>query len=155
MDAEYVTSAKMEVRETLARYNMAADSGRLDEVVATFMAGGVLENRAWRVTGRAAIREKLQEIGRSLNPKLTVSRHHLTTCLIDIPAPDRAVSRTYFLVVTDIGPDHSGVYTDALRLLDGQWLFETRRVRLDWAAPNTLFALDDLNGSARANRAAP
>jgi hypothetical protein len=145
VDERYVARAKEGVRETLMRYNMAGDSGRFDELVATFAEDGVLENRAWRLAGRDAIRKKLEEISRTSNPGLTVARHHLTTCLIDVLAADCAVSRTYFLVVTNIGPDHAGVYSDTLRLREGRWLFATRRVRLDWAAKDTLFTLDDLN----------
>jgi SnoaL-like protein len=66
-------------------------------------------------------------------------RHNLTTCRINLTGPDSARARTYFIVHTDIGPDHSGFYDDELVRQRERWLFAHRQVALDWRSPNSLF----------------
>jgi hypothetical protein len=130
------------VRRTLARYNIAGDRGRSEELASTFQVSGVLETPGRRLLGRAAITEELARLQAGMDPRLTRVRHHLTTSLIDIEPPDLAKARSYFLVTTDIGIDHAGVYTDTLRLQEGEWLFESRKVRLDFVAKETLFGFE-------------
>ena len=66
-------------------------------------------------------------------------RHNLTTQHLELTGPDTAQGRSYFIVFTDIGPDHMGYYIDRLRKVDGAWYIEHRRVMMDWMAENTLF----------------
>jgi hypothetical protein len=127
------------IRRTLNRYTIAVDRARPQEVAATFVEDGVLHTLAGEQKGRAAILAALTGMQAANNPRLTRVRHHLTTCLIDFTAADRATARTYFFVVTDIGMDHTGSYHDVLHLQEGQWLFKLRRVFIDWISPTTLF----------------
>jgi hypothetical protein len=155
VSAADIAIAKDGVRDTMGRYNMAGDSGRFADLAATFTHDGVLENRAWRLVGHAAILARMEALRLTCDPRLTLARHHLTTCSIDIVSPERATARSYFWVLSNIGPDHGGVYTDALRREGTKWLFERRRVRVEWAAPNTLFLLDDMAPEAAARGQQP
>lgn len=66
-------------------------------------------------------------------------RHNLTTMHVQPTGPETARARTYFLVFTDIGPDHSGMYDDELVKRHGRWVFAHRRITLNWRAEGSLF----------------
>ena len=66
-------------------------------------------------------------------------RHNLTTSEIELISADTARARTYFVVVTEGGPDHAGVYADELVRVSESWLFTRRSITLDWRAPGSLF----------------
>jgi hypothetical protein len=136
------------IRRTLAAYSIAGDRMRLEELAATFLGDGVLEIPTATLSGRAAIAAGLGGARQARSPdapappgrrRPSFVRHHLTTCLLELTGPDTAAGRTYFTVFTDIGPDHAGVYADRLRKADGQWLFEHRKVMIDWLSEDTLF----------------
>jgi hypothetical protein len=69
----------------------------------------------------------------------TFIRHNLTTCHIELTGKDTAKAKTYFIVMTDIGPDHAGNYTDELVRKGDRWLFKYRRVDLVWRHPDSCF----------------
>jgi 3-phenylpropionate/cinnamic acid dioxygenase small subunit len=69
----------------------------------------------------------------------TFARHHLSTCKIDLTAPDTATVRTSWVAWTDVGPDHAGYYLDTFRQVGEEWLIAHRRVREDWRSPASLF----------------
>ena len=46
-----------------------------------------------------------------------------------------ADGRCYFSVLTPGGLDHWGRYRDRYRAVDGRWLFEERRIRVDAMVP--------------------
>jgi hypothetical protein len=48
---------------------------------------------------------------------------------------DEATGRTYFLVVTNQGPSHQGIYIDRFRKVEGRWLIAEREVTVGWQAP--------------------
>ena len=125
------------IRTVMARYNIHGDRGRVDALAETFTEDGTIAFSGQATTGRAAIAERLRRRG-PRNPALTVSRHHLTTSLIEIDG-DQATGRTYFQVLTDIGLDHSGVYVDTLVKQKGAWFLARREVRIDWQSPQTLY----------------
>jgi uncharacterized protein (TIGR02246 family) len=129
------------IRRTLARYNIAGDRGDLAGLAATFTEDGTLHAPGIHVSGRDAIVARLTASMASNNPALTVVQHHLTTSLIERDGPDQARCRSYFLVVTDIGPDHAGSYRDRLVRQAGEWLIAERSARLSWLAPNSLFTV--------------
>jgi hypothetical protein len=132
------------IQALLARYAMAVDQGRIEDVVATFTLDGVMDAHGWRAEGRAAILAELRgQVGRN-NPGLSTVRHHLTSSLIELGGDDAASGRSYFLVTTDSGLDHTGVYTDRLVRDAGVWLFAQRKVRLNWISRDTMFGLAPL-----------
>jgi hypothetical protein len=125
------------VQQTVARYANAVDHGHFDEAAACFADDGVLEIvGGTRSVGRAAIAERFTAAGRMLaaNAADAFVRHHVASVLVDTSDRDRAVARSYFLVLTEIGVDHWGSYRDELVPVEGQWLFASRRVRVEGRA---------------------
>jgi hypothetical protein len=140
-----IAVARANILQTLHAYAIAGDRGRSRDLADNFLESGVLQSQAWRRVGRAEISAELERIRASANPHLKRVRHHLTTSLIDLTAADRATARTYFFVLTNIGPDHGGNYDDVLCLTSGRWLFESRKVYIDWVSNETLFNFEGYN----------
>ena len=145
--------AREAIRDTLAKYNASGDRSRTEDYAACFTKDGIIESadrkggkglyyegrdailawqNAWKNTPKG---EESAVVKRSAE----FVRHNLTTCKIDLTGPDTADVRTYWMVITDVGPDHSGVYVDKFRKEDGEWLIAHRKVRTDWFAPNSHF----------------
>ena len=141
-------AAREAIRDTIARYAHAADTGRFDDLAACFAIDGVLEiagEGGARLEGRGAIVDYLGGVGSDLAAATAVTyvRHHVSSTLIEVRGHDEATARSYFLVVTEQGPDHWGRYRDTLAERDGRWLFTHRLARTDgvaaggWAAQRT------------------
>lgn len=128
-----------EIRLLMARYNINGDRARVAELAATFIENGVLSFPGNRLEGRAAITDMLggtPGTPRARDPRHSFTRHNLTTSLVEIDG-DSATGRTYFMVMTNIGLDHSGHYADHLVKVDGAWRFASRDVRIDWVSPES------------------
>jgi len=123
-------TAREEIRELVARYAHCADSGRFEEMVALFAEDGVLEiDGREPVRGRRALLEFLNGVRES--PRGRFIRHHVSSVSITVSARDVAEGSSYFLVLTERGPDHWGRYRDRYALQGDRWVFTTRRVRVD------------------------
>ncbi|MET0250038.1 MAG: nuclear transport factor 2 family protein [Sphingobium sp.] len=133
------------IHTLMARYNIEGDRGNIEGLASVFADDGVLEFGGAATTGRAAIIERLSGGRGPRNPALTVVRHHLTTSLIEIDG-DGATGRTYLIVMTDIGPDHHGVYVDRFRRTADGWRIAHRQVRIDWQSPQSLFPPSPVRG---------
>jgi hypothetical protein len=136
--------AREGVRHTLASYNMAGDRGRTEDFLAVFTEDAVFEADSFRQEGKAAIRQwftgfKADEPAAKPRPRAKFVRHNLTTCLIEVTGPDSATARTYYTVLTDIGPDHCGYYVDVFRKVGERWLIAHRKARMDWKSPASVF----------------
>ncbi|MEO8602313.1 MAG: nuclear transport factor 2 family protein [bacterium] len=132
--------AREGIRDLVARYAHAADSGRFDDVAAAFSPDGVLETPdRFEHRGREAIGAFLGGTRTALADATDVPliRHHVSNLRIDLIDPTSATGAAYFFVVTQRGPDHWGRYRDRYVCLDGSWLFAHRRVRLDGYAPGS------------------
>lgn len=145
--------AREAIRRTQALYNAAGDRGRIAELVGAFTDDGVLEVDQGVFRGKAAIAGFLGGVARTSGGGAGADagagarpagrhfvRHNLTTCHIELTGPATADARTYFLVMTPIGVDHAGVYTDKFVARGPDWLIAYRRVRLDYVSPHTLMA---------------
>lgn len=133
-------AAREEIREIVAAYAHAADSGRFDEVAGLFAPDGVLETPDHvEHRGRDAIRAFLGSTGAALAGATTVPliRHHVSNLRVAVTGADDATGAAYFLVVTERGPDHWGRYRDRYTRIDEGWRFAHRRVRLDGFAPGS------------------
>jgi hypothetical protein len=147
------------IRDTMARYNMAGDRARVDEMAEVFAEDGVLETPGYTHRGREAIRGWMQGWRTATAPAAPAKaetpakadaaprpakfvRHNITTSQIDFTGPDTARARTYFVVFTQIGPDHSGYYADEFRKVGDRWLIAHRRAMMDWRAPESTFGMD-------------
>ena len=102
------------------------------------------QQRLVRFEGRAEIRKRISSWSSipGEDPSMrntSFIRHNLTTSRIELTGRDTARAKTYFVVFTDIGPDHSGTYSDELVRQDDRWLFAHRRIALDWRSSDSLF----------------
>jgi 3-phenylpropionate/cinnamic acid dioxygenase small subunit len=133
--------AREHIRDTLARYNIAGDGRDLAAFVATFTDDAVYESAVFECTGRANIESYLRAAwaAKPTGPTARFRRHNLTTCQIDLTGPTTANSRTYYFVVSDLGPDHSGYYVDRWREEQGRWLMTHREVWMDWCHLQSLY----------------
>ena len=129
-------TAREEIRELVARYAHFADSGRFEELVALFAEDGVLE-----IDGREPVRGRDSILAFFASTRSDVRessvrsiRHHVSSLRIDVSAPVAATGASYFLVVTERGPDHWGRYRDRYTVSGGRWLFAAREVRVDGVA---------------------
>ena len=125
---------------------------KADEVASVFTEDGILEFeggqglKGFRHAGRQAIRSFIAGVGDAPEPaplpagQRRFLRHNLTTSSIELTGPGSAKARTYFIVYSQIGPDHSGYYADAFKKVGERWLIAHRGVRLDWIAPNSVMA---------------
>jgi hypothetical protein len=142
--------AREGIRKTIHGYNAAGDARDGEAFVALFADDAVLEFGGFgpvpgfHSAGIDAIRARTttwsEEPGK--DPSLSLAsfiRHNLTTCRVVLNGPDSASARTYFIVLTDIGMDHAGTYTDRLIRQGGDWLFAHRRIALDWRSPDSIF----------------
>jgi ketosteroid isomerase-like protein len=133
-------AAHEEVRLTIAAYAHAVDRARFEEAAACFTTDGVLDVRGSdRAEGREAIAARFAAAGQKPAATSTraIVRHHVSSISIeaDVTA-GTATSSSYFLAITEIGPDHWGTYRDTLRRDDatGRWLFTERVVTVDGRA---------------------
>ena len=132
------------IRNVMSAYNVAGDRMRVEALAATFLDDGVLKTPSATYRGREDIVAGLSGRPRDSTaptdaPRPSVVRHHLTTSHVTLGGPDIAEGRTYFIVFSDVGPDHAGHYVDRMRKVDGSWLFEVRDVRVDWISEASLF----------------
>ena len=135
-------TARELVRETIARYAHLVDRGRIDELVELFAEDGTLEaGDRPPAHGRDAIRAFfLGTQGRLASAAARpLIRHHVSNVLVEIVGPEAATAASYFLAITERGPDHWGRYQDRLVERGGRWLFQHRRARSDGYAAGSLF----------------
>jgi hypothetical protein len=138
--------AREAIRYTQSLCATAGDRGRLDDMIAAYTDDGVLEISAGVFRGKAEIAAALAHVRERVavteapESQRPFVRHHLTTCHIEFTSAGTADVRTYFLVMTPVGVDHCGVYSDRFVASQSRWLIAYRRVRLDWVAPQSQFA---------------
>jgi len=133
--------ARESIRDLVARYNANGDAGRVPQVLELFAPDAVMELGA---PGSSTLHTGLDEIAliftgtkerwtaeatdRGAPPYV---RHCVSTHQIDLRDESHATGRCYFFVIMDHGVDHWGRYLDEYAVVDGQWRFARRAVRLD------------------------
>jgi ketosteroid isomerase-like protein len=147
-------SARESIRDLTTRYNSNGDAGRFANVRQLFLDDAVMDLEGEVKTGLDEImtiftgtQSKLHDIPAADAPgaprekaALPYVRHFTATHQIDLVDENNATGRLYFFVVTPIGPDHWGRYTDTYRTnAAGQWKFARRHVKVDGRAANSLF----------------
>ncbi len=142
--------AREAIRKTIADYTIAGDArdpvlfNGLWAMDAVFEFDGYPPLPRFRCEGiaeihaRSATWKPMSESQPGMHAA-TFVRHNLTTCQIELTSSDTAGARSYFIVMTDIGPDHCGTYTDKFVRTDDGWLFAHRRIRLDWRSSDGCF----------------
>jgi hypothetical protein len=139
-------AARIGVQKTLADYTRCVDTGRLEALAELFtepchydMYGGDASQGA-PLTDRAAIVAHGHEVAAMFarNPSFAGRvRHHITPVSVDFTGPTQAKAASYFLTMGRTGPDHWGMYRDALVEVDGTWKFARRVVTVEGHAPGS------------------
>lgn len=129
--------ARLSILHTMGRYSNAGDRGRAEDYASCFAPDGTFEvvDEGVSATGRDAIMAFLEGEKASLAGKMTTRliRHFWASPKIEVTSPTEATADSYFLAITEIGPDHWGRYRDRWRPVDGEWLIAHRKVTLDGA----------------------
>ena len=140
MAATLSVADQLAIREVIARYAWALDTGDVDGFVACFCRDGVLlwdafeETQRW--AGHAALRH-FATFFRDL-PTSAGRQHHVTNTLV-AACDEGARSRSYAAVALRQGDGPHllhvmGYYEDLFREEDGQWRLAERVIR-DWSGP--------------------
>lgn len=128
-----------QIRHTIARYTVAGDGFRLEDLAALFTEDGVLHvHGAHEAHGRDAIVAMLSGTGERREATGVAAdgfyiRHFVTNVLIQDVTPEHARASSYFAVLTPKGLDHWGRYRDEFVPDGGEWRFRHRFVRVDTA----------------------
>lgn len=131
---------QLAIRDVIARYAWALDTGDVDGLVRCFCPDGILvwdafeEQQSWQ--GSAALRHFAQFF-RAL-PSSAGRQHHVSNTVIE-RSPEGATARSYVAVALRQGNGpHAlhvmGWYEDTFACLDGTWRI-ARRVIRDWSGP--------------------
>ena len=134
--------ARAAIAQTLAICTQAGDARKADAYAQSFTENGVLD-LGERIEGRESIRRWMAApsvIPQPAGGSPGFVSHHLTTCRIDLTSERTATVRTYWLVISSIGLDHSGYYDDRFLKVDDVWLIASRRPRTLWRSPESLLA---------------
>ena len=127
--------ARESIRDLVARYNSTADSGRFDETLVLFAPEAVMDTDGERHEGRDAIHAMFEGAKTSLAAHAGGAprylRHFTSTLQIDVTGTTTAKARCYYQVILPHGLDHWGRYIDEFGVVDGRWLFTSRREVLD------------------------
>ena len=130
----------IEIREVIAQYAWALDTGDVDAFVGCFCREGVLVWDAFetpdRWLGETALRH-FAEFFRGV-PSSAGRQHHTTNTIVTATA-DGAQARSYAAVALRQGDGpHAlhvmGYYEDTFRREDGHWRLSERVIR-DWSGP--------------------
>lgn len=125
---------RVEIQNLFATAAQTGDVRKAEDYANCFTEDGVLEIDRL-IEGRDAIRAFMS--GRSIVTKPpegppTFISHNLTTSRVEFTGAGAAKARTYWLVMSAAGLDHSGYYDDRLRKVEGRWLIAHRRPRTLW-----------------------
>lgn len=124
------------IRRLVYAYVEAADRGRSRDLADLFAPDGVLEIVGESFdsgvhAGPQAIFDRLERSRADLaaTMKVPLLRHHVSSLRVTV-ADDgtHASAASYFLALTDAGPDHWGRYADRFVRTEGGWRFAHRRV---------------------------
>lgn len=137
MHKPFTPEDRFAIKDLLARYGWALDTGDVDAFVACFAPDGVMieevfeDPDVWQ--GRDGIR-RLAEHYRGI-ANFPGRQHFAANILVTPTAEDRAQVRSFALVTECQGePPYKlrfcGYYDDEIVRLDGQWHFARRVVRL-------------------------
>lgn len=143
--------ARESIRDLVARYNAAGDSGRFDEMVELFWDDATMETAGpagpevrrgrdeigaifrgaadrWKADGTSADKRRVETQQSSAPEPRHYVRHRVATLVIDVDDECHARAYSYFAVTMPHGLDHWGRYFDRFEARDGVWKFAHRKV---------------------------
>ena len=130
------------IEYTISRYISAIDRGAYDEMTEVFTPDAVVTYGLSPIVGADAIVAKLTagaEARGSFLPQ-NFQRHILGKAIINIIDSEHAKVVHYIIVISELGPDHSGAYVDDFVKSGDRWLIARRTANLEWARPDSRFA---------------
>ena len=127
--------AREQIRHTLAAHNQAGDSNDSEGWIATFTHDAILEAPGIHLSGYEAL--YAWKTSHTIFAETAFRSHHVSSILINLLSAQTATARSNWLVTTDIGPDHSGRYSDRFRKTGEGWLIEHRKIEILWRASNS------------------
>ena len=143
--------ARAAIEHLLSRYPFLVDRQRFEELSTLFAPDGIMEGPVGEPgVGRQGIEEFFRHsatkpiVGRI--PKLM--RHNVTSQCVEIVDAANAVANSYFIAMTDVGPDHWGRYRDAIVNIDGTWLIGRRSLTVDGCTPGSWWEQNVSGGSS-------
>lgn len=134
--------AREGVRLTMALYNRYGDAREYDNLVEVFHPDAEMVIQGGTVlAGRERIIEALRAGARTRGAYESGNsqRHHLTTSMIEVTGENTARARHYIIVITELGFDHTGSYTDEFEKHGDRWLIRRRQASMDWARSDSRF----------------
>ncbi|MEZ5742201.1 MAG: nuclear transport factor 2 family protein [Sphingomonadaceae bacterium] len=139
---------RLAIQNLLATATQAGDRRRADDYAACFTEDGVLELENGAHEGREAIRAFMGGTTIINNPPPSGAApsfiaHNLTTSAVEFTGDGEAEARTYWIVMSSAGPDHSGFYVDRLRKVGGKWLLAHRKPRTLWFSATSVVKARD------------
>ena len=131
------------IEYTIGRYVSAIDRGAYDELTEVFMPGAVVSysSGAPPLVGHEKIIGTMTtgaERRGSYLPE-NFQRHILGKAIINVLDKEHAKAVHYIIVVSELGPDHGGVYIDDFVKSGERWLIERRTQNTEWARPDSRF----------------
>lgn len=137
--------AHVTIRNKLATLAQAGDTRQGDVYAEIFTEDCLFQfgdgDKANSMTGRPAIREWMsgprQIIAGPAGGAPSFVNHNLTSSKIEMLGEDEADVRSYWFVMSPIGPDHSGLYLDKWQKVGDDWQLRHRRIRTLWRAENS------------------
>jgi ketosteroid isomerase-like protein len=129
---------KLAIEERIALYNQSLDEGRYAEFLACWCEDGVFDGLGGPYVGKPAIRAFTDGYDARYRLRLNGLRHFTVNILSRIDGDTARSSSHLQLVSTGSKGAHilfTGRYEDELRRVDGQWLFNRRRLAQDMTRP--------------------
>jgi hypothetical protein len=132
---------RIRIEDLMARYIFALDWRDPEGYAATFTEDGVLNYGGGQAVGREAIAAMVQAIrdreteaeGDNADElRAPHTQHFVTNIVLDIDGGE-ATSWAYWVAMSNNNPERTaqvssyGHYVDTLRMVDGEWLFASRR----------------------------
>ncbi len=137
MDIEELL-AREEIRQRMSEYAIYNDNLDAEKFATVFTKDGIFDLAGTVVQGYDAIVnwKKTTKALAAKGSRPEYVRHHIDTQYL-VVSGDTAKGITYWLVLTNVGLDHSGYYEDDFIVEDGSWRIAHRRVRVKWVAQNS------------------
>ena len=127
------------IKQTMASYCHCVDRGTADEVAVLFAKDAILNpvfDGGYEVYGRDAIRGWYAFYHQILRASVNHLKHLIHSILIDVDG--EAASSVCYLTAYFVSKEDNaayqvlGTYHDTFVKQDGQWLFQTRRIEVEF-----------------------